>query len=180
MKGLQQGGASTDDVIAAKSRYLNTLHQYQNFSKKMKLPEQMERVYMDGLGRVAVSYTHLDVYKRKVLWDQIQIAYAAIIRAQRIMYVKNAEDKTIEKVEEKSGNRYGERWEVQQAWDKQANFLNAQARAQKTLDQMINRYEDLLHKNWELATKEQKARIRQLRANTKKLCYDLIDNDRCV
>ena len=112
-----------------------------------------------------------------VLWDQIQIAYAAIIRAQRIMYVKNAEDKTIEKVEEKSGNIYGERWEVQQAWDKQANFLNAQARAQKTLDQMINRYEDLLHKNWELATKEQKARIRQLRANTKKLCYDLIDND---
>lgn len=58
VKGLQQGGGSTDDVIAAKSRYLNTLHQYQSFSKKMKLPEQMERVYMDGLGRVAFGTTN--------------------------------------------------------------------------------------------------------------------------
>lgn len=53
VKQLQQGKASSDDVVAAKSRYLNTLHQYQGFSKKMRLPEQMERVYMDGLGRIA-------------------------------------------------------------------------------------------------------------------------------
>ena len=33
-----------------------------------------------------------------VLWDQIQIAYAAIIRAQQIMYVKDQEDKTKEKI----------------------------------------------------------------------------------
>lgn len=53
VRQLQQGGADKDDVLTAKSRYLNTLHQYQAFSKAMKLPEQMERVYMDGLGRVA-------------------------------------------------------------------------------------------------------------------------------
>lgn len=53
VKNLQRGGASPEDVMAAKARYLNTLHQYQTFSKKMKLPEQMERVYMDGLGRIA-------------------------------------------------------------------------------------------------------------------------------
>lgn len=53
VKNLQRGGASSEDVIATKARYLNTLHQYQAFSKKMKLPEQMERVYMDGLGRIA-------------------------------------------------------------------------------------------------------------------------------
>ena len=104
-----------------------------------------------------------------VLWDQIQIAYAAIIRAQQIMYVKDRNDKTIEKVEDKCGKVIGERWEVQQAWDKQANFLQAQARAQKTLEGMINRYEDLLHKNWDLATDEQKARIEQIRANTERI-----------
>ena len=38
-----------------------------------------------------------------VLWDQIQIAYAAIIRAQQIMYVRDRDDKTIEKIEEKDG-----------------------------------------------------------------------------
>ncbi len=104
-----------------------------------------------------------------VLWDQIQIAYAAIIRAQKIMYVEDKEDKTVEKIERKNGNIVGERWEVQQAWDKQASFLQAQARAQKTLEGMINRYDDLLHKNWDLATEEQRARIDQLKANTDKL-----------
>lgn len=104
-----------------------------------------------------------------VLWDQIQIAYAAIIRAQKIMYVRDKEDKTIEKIEEKNGNVIGERWEVQQAWDKHGNFLSAQARAQKTLESMINRYEDLLHKNWDIATEEQRARIEQIKANTERM-----------
>lgn len=104
-----------------------------------------------------------------VLWDQIQIAYAAIIRAQQIMYVKDREDKTIERVEERDGNVYGEKWEVQQAWDKQSNFLSAQARAQKTLESMINRYDDMLHKNWELATEEQRARIERIKADTERI-----------
>lgn len=101
-----------------------------------------------------------------VLWDQIQIAYAAIIRAQKIMYVRDRNDKTKEMTldgSEATG------YDVQQAWDKQANFLSAQARAQKTLEGMINRYEDLLHKNWDLATEEQKARIAQIKAQTDKL-----------
>ena len=104
-----------------------------------------------------------------LLWHQIQIAYAAIIRAQKIMYVKDREDKTVEKVEEKDGNVIGERWEVQQAWDKQSNFLQAQARAQKTLESMINKYDDLLHKNWELATEEQRARIERIKADTERI-----------
>ena len=96
-----------------------------------------------------------------ILWDQIQIAYAAIIRAQQIMYVRDAEDKTVEKV---GSGESSTKWEVQQAWDKQANFLSAQARAQKELGQLIHRYDELLHKNWELATEEQKIRIDVLRA----------------
>lgn len=104
-----------------------------------------------------------------ILWDQIQIAYAAIIRAQKIMHVKDKEDKTIERIEEKDGNVCGERWEVQQAWDKHGNFLQAQARAQKTLEGMINRYDDLLHKNWELATEEQRARIERIKADTERI-----------
>ena len=78
-----------------------------------------------------------------VLWDQIQIAYAAIIRAQQIMYVRDRKDKTVDKIEEKDGNVLGERWEVQQAWDKQGSFLKAQARAQSELRSMIRQYKDL-------------------------------------
>lgn len=101
-----------------------------------------------------------------LLWHQIQIAYSAIIRAQQIMYVRNREDKTVEKVEEKSGNVFGETWEVQQAWDKQANFLKAQARAQGELRQLIKQYDEMLHKNWELASEEQRVRIEVLRAKS--------------
>lgn len=79
----------------------------------------------------------------ELLWHQIQLAYAAIIRAQKIAYVKDQEDKTIEKIEDKTGNVMGEKWEVQQAWDKQANFLKAQARAQSELRSMIKQYKEL-------------------------------------
>lgn len=112
-----------------------------------------------------------------ILWDQIQISYAAIIRAQQIMYVKDKNDKTIEKVEEKDGNVIGEKWEVQQAWDKQANFLQAQARAMSDLRGSIRQYDDLLHKRWDLATDEQKARIEQMKANTDRLRRDSLDGE---
>lgn len=99
-----------------------------------------------------------------LIWHQIQIAYAAIIRAQRIAYVRDQKDKTIEKVERKDGNVIGEKWEVQQAWDKQNEFLKAQARAQGELRSMIKQYDEMLHKNWELATEEQRTRIEVMRA----------------
>lgn len=103
-----------------------------------------------------------------LLWHQIQIAYAAIIRAQKIAYVKDQQDKTIEKVEEKRGKILGERWEVQQAWDKQNEFLKAQARAQSELRSLIKQYDEMLHKNWDLASEEQRTRIELLKAQKEK------------
>ena len=101
-----------------------------------------------------------------VLWDQIQIAYAAIIRAQQIMYVRDREDKTKERLGSfDNGDTYG----VQQAWDKQANFLKSQARAQGELRSLIKQYDEMLHKNWELATEEQRSRIAQMKAQTQKI-----------
>ena len=112
-----------------------------------------------------------------LLWHQIQIAYAAIIRAQRIAYVKDQQDKTIEKIEEKDGNVIGEKWEVQQAWDKQNNFLKAQARAQGELRNMIKQYDEMLHKNWEATSEEQRARIAQMKAQTERLAQAPTDGE---
>lgn len=112
-----------------------------------------------------------------LLWHQIQLAYAAIIRAQRIAYVKDQQDKTIEKIEEKDGNVIGEKWEVQQAWDKQNNFLKAQARAQGELRNMIKQYDEMLHKNWEAASEEQRARIAQMKAQTERLVQAPTDEE---
>lgn len=102
-----------------------------------------------------------------ILWDNIMLQFTAIVRAQKIMFVKDQEDKTLEKIEEKFGNVIGERWEVQQAWDKHANFLQAQSRAMKTLESMIRQYDEMLHKNWELATEEQKIRMQKLKSEIK-------------
>lgn len=110
-----------------------------------------------------------------VLWSQIKLQYAAVIRAQKLMYVKDQNDKTKEKIEYKDGNVIGEKWEVQQAWDKHETFMNAQSRSAATLLRMIKEYDEMLHKNWEDVTEEQKARIEQLRAQTNKLKSD-VDN----
>lgn len=105
-----------------------------------------------------------------ILWDQVQIAYAAIIRAQTIMYVRDQDDSTTTKIGESNGETSSsQKWEVQQAWDKQGSFLQAQARAQKTLEGLIRQYDELLHKRWDLATDEQRARIAQIRAQTARI-----------
>lgn len=101
-----------------------------------------------------------------LLWDQIKLAYTAIVRAQQIMHVRDQDDMTKEEI---SSFDNGYTYSVQQAWDKQASFLQAQAKAQKELTTMIKQYEELLHKNWDLATKEQKARIKQLKARTEQI-----------
>lgn len=100
-----------------------------------------------------------------LLWDNIQLQYTAIIRAQKLMYVKDQEDLTTTQIAQgysKSGS--SKKWEVQQAWDKHATFLNAQSRAMKTLESMIKQYDELLNTNWELATEEQKTRIAVLKS----------------
>lgn len=101
-----------------------------------------------------------------ILWANIQMQMAAIIRAQNIMYVHDKNDMTKE-VSMRGDDVVS--YDVQQAWDKQANFMSAQSRAMKTLESMIKQYDELLHKNWELATEEQKARINQLKAQTGKI-----------
>ena len=100
-----------------------------------------------------------------LLWDNIQLQYTAIIRAQKLMYVKDQQDKTVEKIGKGSSDTgYNEKWEVQQAWDKHATFLKAQSRAMGELRSMIKQYDELLHNNWDLATEEQKARIEVMKA----------------
>lgn len=53
IKQLKAGKADPEMIQAAQAQYLNTLHEYQSFSRTVGLPQQMERVYMDGLGRMS-------------------------------------------------------------------------------------------------------------------------------
>ena len=101
-----------------------------------------------------------------LMWVNIQLQMAAIIRAQGISYVTGKDDMTKEVIADGAETTA---YDIQQAWDKQANFMAAQSRAMKTLESMIKSYDDLLHKNWDMATDEQKARIELVKAQTKKM-----------
>ncbi|NRD80296.1 hypothetical protein HPT25_23525 [Bacillus sp. BRMEA1] len=83
-----------------------------------------------------------------LIWDQIQIQYAAIIRAQQIMFVRDQDDMTREIKKEKSSmNGEETEYEIQFAWDKHATFLNAQSRAMSELRSLIKQFNELAHED---------------------------------
>ncbi|MBY6871664.1 hypothetical protein HYH37_00350 [Clostridium botulinum] len=97
------------------------------------------------------SKTPLDM-----LWDQMMIQYAAIIRSQKIMHVTEKEEmiKELKKSKVKTNNRETEKttsnsteeeyeYEFQFAWDRQATFLNAQSRAISELRSLVKNYLEL-------------------------------------
>lgn len=55
IKLLEQGGADEKDILATKSRYNGTSAEYSRFSKAMELPQQRERVTIDGLGNIGAN-----------------------------------------------------------------------------------------------------------------------------
>lgn len=128
--------------------------------------------------------------KFDILWEQITIQYAAIIRAQKIMYVKDKEEmiKEVKKSKIKTSDRKTEKtstnsreeeyeWEFQFAWDRQASFLNAQSRAMSELRSLIKQYDEMIHKDWNLATEEQKTRVEKLKCEVDNLSKDDIGDD---
>lgn len=100
-----------------------------------------------------------------ILWDQIRISYTAIVRAQRIAYVKDQADKTTAvTMESMSDNGSSTAYDVQQAWDKQAAFMKAQAQAMSTLNGLIKQYNEMLRSRGEEATEEQRLRLDLMRS----------------
>lgn len=55
-RGLEDADEATKDMLILKqARYQNTISRYNDFTKKMRLPTQRERIYNDGLGKIKVS-----------------------------------------------------------------------------------------------------------------------------
>ncbi|MDB3749594.1 hypothetical protein C4273_05460, partial [Clostridioides difficile] len=116
--------------------------------------------------------------KFDILWGQITIQYAAIIRAQKIMYVKGKEE-MVKELKKYESTENGEKieYEFQFAWDRQASFLNAQSRAMSELRSLIKQYDEMIHKDWNLATEEQKTRVEKLKCEVDNLSKDDIGDD---
>jgi uncharacterized protein YjcR len=121
-----------------------------------------------------------------LLYEEIRIAFTNIIRAQKIMFVKDQQDETkvlkkqkrqlenekIGKGEDERIETYEtfveEEWEYQHAWDKQAKALTSQAAAMRALSNKIKQYEEMIRAMPPEDVKEEhKLRIEKLKADIK-------------
>lgn len=112
-----------------------------------------------------------------LIYDQIEIQYAAIIRVQRIMYVTD-KDEMIKELKKAKYEYYPvpkeegggvektvteEEYEFQFAWDRHATFLNAQSRVMSELRSLIKQFNDM-------ATEDDESRLKleQMQLNVNK------------
>ena len=95
-----------------------------------------------------------DIDPLKILWTNIQMQFASIIRAQQIMYVENKDDTSkelkklkVENVIDSISNEVQvpieKEYEIQMAWDKQATFMNSLSRSMSELRNMLKQYVEL-------------------------------------
>lgn len=85
IKLLQEGGANEEDIINARCRYRGTSAEYARFSNAMNLPQQRERVTVDGLGNVGVGkYKSIDKQNKKVIINMGSDKVAEIIKLGNI------------------------------------------------------------------------------------------------
>lgn len=85
----------------------------------------------------------IDADPLTLLWHNIMFLQAELLRSQQIMYVKDKEDKTSTQIGFTEGKTSGETWEVQQAWDKQANYIKSIARVEDSIRASIEKYLEL-------------------------------------
>lgn len=106
------------------------------------------------------------------LWRSILIQEAKIINMQKITHVKNKNDITKELKKLSEGKNSSVEYEIQFAWDKENSNITALSKAMDTLSRMIDRYDKMVHANWDLVTEEQKLRIEKLKSEVNHLKQD--------
>ena len=124
-----------------------------------------------------------------LIWDQIQIQYAAIIRAQRIMHVESKDEmiKEIKKIKydvcnvedgvinEKTSVPFEIEYEFQRSWERQAQLLTAQSRAIGELRSSIRQFVEMAD-----ADDERRLKLKQMQLNIDKTKVEItnLDKDR--
>lgn len=108
-----------------------------------------------------------------ILYEQILISFTNIVRAQKIMYVKDQDDITKEVKKEKSFSNDNSssdeiEYEIQFAWDKQAKALTSQAAAMRSLSNKIKQYEEMIRTlPPDEVKKEHRLRVEKMKADIK-------------
>ncbi|OKL37006.1 phage terminase small subunit [Domibacillus mangrovi] len=160
--GNSNGKGNKGNKTAAPPKRNSNAQKHGFFAKF--LPEETLEI-MDSMNEFSAA---------DLIWQQIQIQYAAIIRAQKIMWVEDKNEMIKELKKEKtelelSRGKNGEietmpsfverEYEFQFAWDRQATFLNAQSRAMGELRNLIKQFDELAHIHDERRLKLEQMRV---------------------
>ena len=86
IKLLQDGEADETDIMLARAKYRGTSQEYTSFSKAMDLPQQRQRVAIDGLGNIGVGKWKIPVEKINLddIIDLEDVNISKVIRSGKI------------------------------------------------------------------------------------------------
>ncbi|MGJ9460106.1 phage terminase small subunit [Oceanobacillus sp. CF4.6] len=160
----QESKASFDTKNKIRSRYREGSRKGAgNPSPDKKFTKRNSAALKHGLFSKHIPQETLDIMGQMgrddpadLIWDQIMIQYAAIIRAQHIMYVEDKYEtiKELKKLKVESG--FGmdgqaveipveQEYEIQFAWDRHASFMNAQSRAMSEFRSLIKQFNEMAY-----------------------------------
>lgn len=108
-----------------------------------------------------------------ILWQNILLQYAAIIRAQQLMHVEGENILSIEKRHIDENEISASEWENITPWDRYKTFLETQSKAMSVLTNMLNKFEDYKRKG--LVNEELSAKIDIIRYKANELTHDIGD-----
>ena len=79
IKLLKSGEAPEQEILLKKAKYQGQMQKYKEFSKAMGLPEQMKRVYQDGLrGKFTPTKTEQKILEESAINDKIKADMKAV------------------------------------------------------------------------------------------------------
>ena len=170
-RGAPKGNAnSIGNKGGAPKGNLNPLKHGFYCDETKRLPNDfIKKWFPVGLKNAYEESVNLGISKLDKLGHAIDILWAKILVSQKITAIKNKKDITKELKKESWGKNSSKEFEIQFAWDKENSSLDVNSKAMERLTNMIDKYERLLHANWELATEEQKLKVDKLRKEISKL-----------
>ncbi|GAA0343899.1 hypothetical protein GCM10008931_38970 [Oceanobacillus oncorhynchi subsp. oncorhynchi] len=119
-----------------------------------------------------------------ILWMNIKMQFASIVRAQQIMYVEDINDRTetlkklkVENIETREGHTQipiEKEYEIEQAWNKQATFMQSLSRSMAELRNMLKQFRDMAYEDdiRLLEIEKMEVTIDKAKAETEKLSTD--------
>lgn len=182
-KGGQKGNKnSVGNTGGAPLKNFNNLKHgdYVDFTKHTR-KEFLAKYIPKATEKIIVDMNEAGIGVLDILWSTIELQFAAILRSQKIMHVTSKKEmiKELKKTkcekekDEETGNYEEvykeEEYEFQFAWDRQATFLQSQSKAIATLQNNISKYTELLNKNWDAASEEQKLRLEKIKLEVAEL-----------